>query len=129
MTNDFMISSSSPTEPNHEERLVWSTAAVEKLIRAMDEGAKVKATPFSEGNMNYRRGNIVFEYTDEEMEHIKKCANDILYFAEHFATVMTDKGLQRIKLRDYQKDMLVSFVENRFKRGISCSLFDVHLQL
>jgi hypothetical protein len=114
MTNDFMISSSSPTEPNHEERLVWSTAAVEKLIRAMDEGAKVKATPFSEGNMNYRRGNIVFEYTDEEMEHIKKCANDILYFAEHFATVMTDKGLQRIKLRDYQKDMLVSFVENRF---------------
>jgi hypothetical protein len=114
MTNDFMISSSSPTEPNHEERLVWSTAAVEKLIRAMDEGVKVKATPFSEGNMNYRRGNIVFEYTDEEMEHIKKCANDILYFAEHFATVMTDKGLQRIKLRDYQKDMLVSFVENRF---------------
>ena len=114
MTNDFMISSSSPTEPNHEERLVWSTAAVEKLIRAMDEGTKVKATPFSEGNMNYRRGNIVFEYTDEEMEHIKKCANDILYFAEHFATVMTDKGLQRIKLRDYQKDMLVSFVENRF---------------
>ncbi len=114
MTNDFMISSPSPTEPNHEERLVWSTAAVEKLIRAMDEGAKVKATPFSEGNMNYRRGNIVFEYTDEEMEHIKRCATDILYFAEHFATVMTDKGLQRIKLRDYQKDMLVSFVENRF---------------
>lgn len=114
MTNDFMISTGPSTEPSQEERLVWSTAAVEKLIRAMDEGAKVKATPFSEGNMNYRRGNIVFEYTDEEMEHIKKCANDILYFAEHFATVMTDKGLQRIKLRDYQKDMLVSFVENRF---------------
>jgi hypothetical protein len=114
MTNDFMISTGVSTEPSQEERLIWSTTAVEKLIRAMDEGAKIKATPFSEGNMNYRRGNIVFEYTDEEMEHIKKCANDILYFAEHFATVMTDKGLQRIKLRDYQKDMLVSFVENRF---------------
>jgi hypothetical protein len=67
-----------------------------------------------DSNINYRRGNIVFEYTDEEMQHIKRCATDILYFAENFATVMTDKGLQRIELRDYQKDMLVNFVNNRF---------------
>jgi hypothetical protein len=81
---------------------------------AIDEGYKVKGTPFNEGRPDLRRGNIVFEYTDEEMEHIRRCASDILYFAEHFATVMTDEGLQKIHLRDYQKGMLINFVDNRF---------------
>ena len=115
MTNDFLPASfNSEPETEQQDRVVWSTAEVERIIAALDEGYKVKGTPFYEGNMNYKRANIVFEYTDEEMEHIKRCATDILYFAEHFATVMTDQGLQRIKLRDYQKGMLVSFVENRF---------------
>ena len=96
------------------DKSIWSTAAVEKLMKAIDEGYKVKGTPFHEGRPDLRRGNIVFEYTDEEMEHIRRCATDILYFANHFATVMTDNGLQRIELRDYQKEMLISFVENRF---------------
>jgi hypothetical protein len=115
MTNDFLPTSfNSEPETEQQDRVVWSTAEVERIIAALDEGYKVKGTPFYEGNMSYKRANIVFEYTDEEMEHIKRCASDILYFAEHFATVMTDEGLQRIKLRDYQKGMLVSFVENRF---------------
>ena len=115
MTNDFLPTSfNSEPETEQQDRVVWSTAEVQRIIAALDEGYKVKGTPFYEGNMSYKRANIVFEYTDEEMEHIKRCASDILYFAEHFATVMTDEGLQRIKLRDYQKGMLVSFVENRF---------------
>lgn len=115
MTNDFMPSNMSTAgDEQVVDKTIWSTAAVEKLITAMDEGYKVKSTPFHEGNLAYRRGNVVFEYTDAEMEHIRRCATDILYFAEHFATVMTDKGLQRITLRDYQKGMLVNFVNNRF---------------
>lgn len=113
MTNDFMVPITNDQGPE-ADKSIWSTAAVEKLMIALDEGYKVKGTPFYEGRPDLRRGNIVFEYTDEEMEHIRRCATDILYFAEHFATVMTDEGLQRIHLRDYQKDMLVNFVNNRF---------------
>lgn len=98
-----------------DDKVVWSTKTVEYLIEAMDEGANVKvAKPFYEGNLNLRKGNIVFEYTKHEIDEIKKCRKDIVYFAEKYATVMTDDGLQRIKLRDYQKDMLRHFVANRF---------------
>lgn len=116
MNNDFLPQNFN-SEANEEEqldRVIWSTAEVERITFALNEGYKVKGTPFYEGNFNYKKANIVFEYTEKEMSDIKRCANDILYFAENFATVMTDNGLQRIKLRDYQKAMLLSFVDNRF---------------
>jgi hypothetical protein len=116
MNNDFLPQNFN-SEVNEEEqldRVIWSTAEVERITFALNEGYKVKGTPFYEGNFNYKKANIVFEYTEKEMSDIKRCATDILYFAENFATVMTDNGLQRIKLRDYQKAMLLSFVDNRF---------------
>jgi len=30
---------------------------------------------------------------------------DIVYFAEKYAVVMTDEGIQQVKLRDYQKNV------------------------
>jgi hypothetical protein len=97
------------------ERLVWSTKNVNDLILAMDQGYKPKvAMPFYEGKQFLRRGNIVFEYTDEEIAELAKCANDIVYFAETYAVVMTDDGVQKVKLRDYQKQLLRDFQDNRF---------------
>jgi hypothetical protein len=56
----------------------------------------------------------VFEYTEEEITELARCANDIVYFAEKYAVVMTDDGVQQVKLRDYQKQMLSDFQHNRF---------------
>lgn len=97
-----------------EERTSWSTEKVAKLMDAMDDGAKIKSTPFYEGNPILRRGNILFDYTDLEIQELYKCANDICYFANNFCTVMTDEGLQTITLRDYQVEMLRHFQNNRF---------------
>jgi hypothetical protein len=97
------------------ERLVWSTKNVNDLLVAMDKGYKPQVRmPFYEGKQNLRKGNIVFEYTDEEITEIAKCAKDIVYFAETYAVVMTDEGVQKVKMRDYQKDLLRSFQDNRF---------------
>jgi len=97
------------------ERLVWSTKNVNDLLVAMDKGYKPQVKmPFYEGKQNLRKGNIVFEYTDNEITEIAKCAKDIVYFAETYAVVMTDEGVQKVKMRDYQKDLLRSFQENRF---------------
>jgi len=96
-------------------KLVWSTKKVNDLIVAMDQGYKPKiAMPFYEGRQFLRKGNIVFEYTEEEIAELAKCASDIVYFAEKYAVVMTDEGIRRVQLRDYQKDMLRNFQNDRF---------------
>jgi hypothetical protein len=96
-------------------KLVWSTKKVNDLVIAMDQGYKPKiAMPFYEGKQFLRKGNIVFEYTEEEITELARCAHDIVYFAEKYAVVMTDEGIRRVALRDYQKDMLRNFQNERF---------------
>lgn len=97
-----------------EETFSWTSEKVEQLMLALEEGYKPKATPFYEGNPNLRKGNIVFNYTPHEIREIKKCATDIVYFANTYCTVMTDHGLQTIELRPYQEDMLRQFQQERF---------------
>ena len=92
----------------------WSSESVEQLMFAIEEGYKPASTPFYEGNPNLRKGNIVFNYTSNEIKEIKKCAKDIVYFANTYCTVMTDHGLQTINLRPYQEDMLRQFQAERF---------------
>lgn len=97
------------------QKLVWSTKIINDLTVALDKGYRPQVSmPFYEGKQFLRRGNIVFEYTEEELKEIAKCANDIVYFAEKYAVVMTDNGIQRVKLREYQKDLLRDFQHNRF---------------
>jgi hypothetical protein len=97
------------------QKLVWSTKMINDLMVALDKGYRPQVSmPFYEGKQFLRRGNIVFDYTDEELKEIAKCANDIVYFAEKYAVVMTDNGIQKVKLREYQKDLLRDFQHNRF---------------
>ena len=97
------------------ERVVWSTKRINDLVLAMDQWYKPKVVmPFYEGKQFLRRGNIWFDNTDDEIAELAKCASDIVYFAEKYAVVMTDEGVQQVKLRDYQKDLLKDFQHNRF---------------
>ena len=96
-------------------RLIWSTKAVNELTGAMDKGYRPKVPmPFYEGKQFLRRGNIVFEYTDDEIQELSRCANDIVYFASKYAVVMTDEGIRNVKLRDYQEELLRDFQHDRF---------------
>lgn len=98
-----------------EERFIWTSQKVEQYLDALDNGAKPKTgSPFYENNPLLRKGNLVFEYTEEELSEVKKCARDIVHFANHYCKVMTDRGLEIIKLRDYQIDMLRNYQEHRF---------------
>ena len=97
------------------QKLVWSTKSIDDLLVALDKGYRPQVSmPFYEGKQFLRRGNIVFEYTDEEIAELARCANDIVYFAEKYAVVMTDEGIKQVRLRDYQKDLLRDFQHNRF---------------
>lgn len=94
----------------------WSTARVEKIMRdAEDNGIEYKDVdnPFHENEPELRRGNILFEYTDWELDEIKKCASDVVYFANNYCKVMTDDGIRQIELRDYQVQILRQYQTHR----------------
>jgi hypothetical protein len=114
MANEFLIKFDE-NDIKSKDKNVWSTKRVQEYVKALDEGYKVKGgTPFYDRNPTLKKGNIAWSYTPEEKTELKKCANDITYFANKHATIMTDDGLQTIKLRDYQDEMLNTFVDNRF---------------
>lgn len=110
--NKWIPKSESDTEAS---RIVWSTKQINDLNVAMDQGYRPKVKlPFYDGKSFLKKANTVFEYTEDELAELARCAADIVYFAEKYAVVMTDEGIQQVRLRDYQKDMLRAFQENRF---------------
>ena len=103
-----------PRENDDSNRIVWTSEKVRKAIESMELGYQVPHAPFYEGDINYRRGNTVYDYTEEEMAEIKRCAKDIVYFANKYCHAMTDEGVRKITLRDYQADMLQQYQKNRW---------------
>jgi len=94
----------------------WSSAKVERLIYDAEENGvdyKDVDNPFHENDPELRKGNILFEYTEWELEEIKKCAEDVVYFANTYCHVMTDEGIRQILLRDYQIQILNQYQHHR----------------
>jgi hypothetical protein len=120
---------------SEESKIVWTTEKVEKTIKAIEEGYTVKDNPFFESDSNYRKGNIVFEYSDYEYEELKKCARDVVYFANKYCKVMTDDGYIQIKLRPYQEEVLKTYQSSRHTIFLSCrqsgkcSLYNTNITL
>jgi hypothetical protein len=94
----------------------WSSAKIEKLVYDAEENGidyKDVDNPFHENDPELRKGNILFEYTEWELEEIKKCAEDVVYFADNYCHVMTDEGIRQISLRDYQIQILNQYQHHR----------------
>lgn len=93
---------------------VWTTIKVHEQISRMETGLDADLGCFHEGDKFLRKADINFQYTKEEQREIIKCAEDVLYFANKYCFAMTDDGIRKIDLRDYQKNMLKDFQDNRF---------------
>lgn len=94
---------------------VWDTESVNSLRKRIENGDNVQShTPFHEGDINLKAAEIVFDYTEEELIELAKCANDIVYFANNYAVSMTDEGIRRIRLRPYQEELLRHYQNNRW---------------
>lgn len=103
-------------ELKEEKSSFWSTSRVEKLLYDAEElGVDYKdvVNPFHENEPELRSGNVLFEYTEWELEEIKKCASDVVYFADKYCKVMTDEGIRQIVLRDYQIQILKQYQTHR----------------
>lgn len=103
-------------EEQVSESSYWNTEKINELLRKVDEeGLDYKSVdnPFHDNNPELKRANVLWEYTPEEILEIKKCAQDVTYFSK-YCQVMTDEGLNYIRLRDYQVSVLREYQANRF---------------
>ncbi len=88
---------------------------------------------YYENNKNLKKAGVQLPYTDEHIKEFIKCKNDVFYFAEKYYHIRDlDAGILKIKLRDYQKEMLESFVDNRntiCNATRQCVVGDTHIRL
>lgn len=94
---------------------VWNSKLVEDVRNKIVNGEPViGGNPFHEGDIDYKSADIIYEYSEEELKEIAKCATDIVYFANTYCVSMTDEGVRRIKLRPYQEKALKTYQNNRW---------------
>ena len=66
-------------------------------------------------NPNLPAEGSVFEYSTQQIKHLKKSSQNLLYFAENFFYIISlDEGKQLIKLHSVQKRALRKMRDNRF---------------
>ena len=103
---------------DQDNSAIWTTVKVNQLLEDFENGLidikTIKNSPFKDNDPAWKKANIVFEYTPEEIEEVRRCKADPVYFASKYAQVMTEEGIQQITLRDYQEEIIRAFKENRF---------------
>lgn len=72
-----------------------------------------KTPKFYNNNPNLKAKNVPVAWTQDLVMEMEKCKNDPVYFTETYVKIVTKKGLVPFIMRDYQKEMLISFVENK----------------
>lgn len=101
-----------------ENKSIWTSIKVKQLLDDFENGLidikTIKNSPFKDNDPVWKKAKIVFEYTPDELEEVRKCKADPMYFASTYAHVMTDDGVVQVELRDYQEEILQSFNKNRF---------------
>lgn len=102
------------------KRVIWSTNSLNMALKALEQGKKLVANPFYENNIKLLKGDLVYERTEEEINEWLRCKNDIIYFAEKYAKMMTPEGIKNVNLRDYQKKYLKHLEDNRLSIYLAC---------
>ena len=118
-SDPYKLSKTSGQTQEKDSR-VWTTKKVNNYLEAIENGEAPKISPFYDGDINLRKPNLTFKYTKHEYNELKRCAKDIVYFAENYAFVMTEEGIKQIKLRKYQKRVLKDYQNYRFNVFLSC---------
>jgi len=98
------------------DKNIWTSIKIDRYLYNLEHGIEQETavSPFFDRKLGLRKGNINFQYSKAEEKEIEKCMNDIVYFANNYCFAMTDEGVKKITLRDYQKVILKQFAQNRY---------------
>lgn len=114
----------------------WSTKIIDDLLKAVDKtGVMPKDNPFHMGNVQWRKPHLHFSYTKKELLEMARCQVNIVHFAETHCEVMTDEGHRKVKMRPYQKRVLLQYKKYRFNVFLAsrqigkCVTFDTIVEI
>ena len=99
--------------------IVWSSKSIELAYDALKKGFGLRKSPFYRGNVDLRKANLTFQYTEEEIAEIIRCKKDIVYFANTYIYLKTPEGRRKIKLRPYQVKLLKTIQDNKYVINLS----------
>lgn len=72
------------------------------------------------GSKNVPIAGAQYEFTVDMINELRKCKDDIVYFAENFFYIVNlDRGKETIKLYEAQKNMLINMVNARFSANLA----------
>ena len=111
---DNFYNSSDKKAEQEKTSKIYSTDEINKILEKRKRGVEVDMAPFFHGNIDYKDAGLIYQYTEEEMQELEKCANDCVYFVSKYCKFLNDKGWTLIKLRDYQQDMLKLYSEEEW---------------
>jgi len=118
------------------KRVTFTTKSVDEVTEKLNLGYQIKRenTPWWKNMIGVRKAGLAFAATKEEYEEYLKCKLDIHYFAEKYCKIKLEDGsVGKMYLRDYQKDILDLYNNNRFsilcasRQVGKCYIFDTQL--
>lgn len=101
----------------NEKQFVFTSKLVEDVTNKINDGYIVKRhqNPWFKGEVGVRRSGVAFKMTQEEIDEYIKCKVDIHYFANNYCKIKLEDGsVGQMRLRDYQRDILDLYTDNRF---------------
>ena len=104
---------------SEDSAIVWSSKSIELAYDALKKGFGLRKSPFYRGNVDLRKANLTFQYTEEEIAEIIRCKKDIVYFANTYIYLKTPEGRRKIKLRPYQVKLLKTIQDNKYVINLS----------
>ena len=102
---------------DNERQMVFTSQFVDEATDKINDGIVVKRyqNPWMKSEVGIRRSGVSFRMSQNEQQEYVRCALDIHYFTEKYCkTKREDGSVGSITLRDYQKEILDNFVNNRF---------------
>ena len=98
-----------------KKAIIWSSQSEKWARDSVFNGKPISKSPYYEGDPYKRRGNLIYQYTDNEIKEIVKCSASFKYFLSKYCKIKLDDGtISNFKLRKYQKRQIKQLINNKY---------------
>ena len=70
------------------------------------------------GNEKIKNCGVTTDWTPKLIKEYVKCRDDVFYFIEKYFMIITERGLEHMVLRDYQREMITAMRDGRYTLAV-----------